>query len=176
MSFVDALKSEIADLERQLEADPTYIKLREAKRLLATYTDASASGTVVSRSSSIKANSTLTTTGYTRPSASGVSALIVATASKALAGRERPTSTKEIMAILASENVPVGGQNPQNVVSSLLSKSPEFISHGRSGWTLVVPEGHETEKVDDADPYRGTSSTLFQPTAEGREAGPGGGT
>lgn len=109
----------------------------------------------------------------------------VYSAKEILAGRSSPTPTREILKRLVDRDVEIGGTSPQNALSSILSKSPEFIPHGRSGWTLAVQDGHETEKVDDADPSPDTSSTLFQDRpsqpvdhqpAQGREAVPGGGT
>ncbi len=64
------------------------------------------------------------------------------------------------MEMLAANNIEVGGSVPQNVVSSLLSKSPDFQSHGRSGWTLVK------EKADGAPPESGASSASDQPQSD----------
>lgn len=180
--FVEALKSEIAQLERQLETHPTYVRLREAKRLLAAYTDAVS--TVVTATGNLHVRSSAQGVGeYSRPAASGASASIASTVRGALIHRAEPTPTREIMAILADRGVEVGGKNPQNVVSSLLSKSPEFISHGRAGWTVSSPQAHLTEKADDVSLAGAKSSASLeerpsQPLefpAQGREAGPGGG-
>lgn len=82
------------------------------------------------------------------------------------------------MSSLKEMGIEVGGANPQNVVSSLLSKSDDFISHGRSGWTLRgnYSSVHATNKAPDAEPGEVTSRGLDLETPEqGREAGPGGG-
>lgn len=173
-SFVKALDAEIADLERELEANPTFMKLREAKRLRAVYAGVGVTTNTSARQTNL----------VVRAPTSGAGSAILISARRLLDGRSAPTPTREIMDYFSSEGVEVGGANPQNVVSSMLSKSPDFISHGRSGWTLAVSTGDETEKADDANPSWDTSSALIEgrtshpvyTPAQGREAGPGGGT
>ena len=46
---------------------------------------------------------------------------------------------------LSNQGVEIQGAVPQNVVSSILSRSDEFQSNGRSGWTLAkTSEGGNT--------------------------------
>lgn len=51
-----------------------------------------------------------------------------------------PVPTREIMRELERQGVHVVGAVPQNVVSSILSRTPELMSNGRSGWTLTPQE------------------------------------
>ena len=134
--FVAALKAEITDLERQLHADPRYVKVNELKRVMALYVS----------THDAPRKRTATPSG-SRPFASGAAAAILGVAKEILAGRTEPTPTQEIMGALGERGVHVGGSVPQNGVSSVLSKSEDFISHGRSGWTLV--NGHDAEKTGD---------------------------
>ena len=169
--FVAALKAEIADLERQLHADPRYVKVNELKRVMALYVsphDAPRKRTAAPSGS--------------RPLASGAAAAILGVAKEILAGRTEPTPTQEIMETLGERGVHVGGSVPKNSVSSNLSKSEDFISHGRSGWTLA--NGYDEEEAGDGIADPAPSPTLLEPRtdhpgeprAQGREAGTGGGT
>ena len=169
--FIESLKAEIADLEVQLGADPRYVKVNELKRVMALYVnphDAPRKRTAAPSGS--------------RPLASGAAAAILGVAKEILAGRTEPTPTQEIMEALGERGVHVGGSVPKNSVSSNLSKSEDFISHGRSGWTLV--NGYDAEKTGDESSHGQPSPALseprtdhpWQPRAQGREAVPGGGT
>ena len=163
--FVTALKAEIADLERQLHADPRYVKVNELKRVMALY---------VSTHDAPRRRAA--TPSGSRPFATGAAATILGVAKEILAGRTEPTPVQVIMKILDERGVRVGGAVPRNSVSSILSKSADFISHGRSGWTLV--NGHDTEKAGDERSDGQTSPTLLdrrtdhpgEPPAQGREA------
>lgn len=167
--FIAALTAEIASLERELKMHPAYAKLREAKRLLAVYT-----GTHTPEA----AQTPPAPPRPSRPSASGISAEIISAVREHLAGRLHPTPTRALMDVLAQKGVEVSGSVPQNVVSSLLSKSPEFISHGRTGWTLATKSTGDTNPAKDTSPVviERQDDFLTEPSAKGREAVPGGGT
>lgn len=51
-----------------------------------------------------------------------------------------PVPTREIMRELVRQGVHIAGKEPQNVVSSILSRTVELQSNGRSGWTLRSQE------------------------------------
>jgi hypothetical protein len=40
----------------------------------------------------------------------------------------------------------IGGQDPVNGLSAILSRSGRFTAHGRMGWTLKTPEETATEE------------------------------
>jgi hypothetical protein len=173
-AFVEALKEEIAELEDQLARDPRYQKLRELKRVLPLYQNAP--GTPAARTVS---------QSHTRSfGVSGASADIKNAAEQVLAGVTRPVPTREILEMLTARGVKIGGSVPQNTLSAFLSKSDAFVSHGRSGWTLAVPNSHETETAGDDSSEESPSPATFarrpdqpaEPRAQGRKAVPGGGT
>ena len=58
-----------------------------------------------------------------------------------------PVPTMDIVRELEKQGVTIGGFMPQNVVSSILSRTHEFQSNGRSGWTLNE-NGASTDAVD----------------------------
>lgn len=135
-TFLTALEAEIAELRAALMADERYSKLIELTRILEMYRrkDVTSTAHVVSASA---------VTGGHRPFKSGVSAEVVRVVKDFLAGRGEPVPTRSIMQEIEAQGVTVSGSAPQNTVSSILSKAPEFTSHGRRGWTLsnvvVVP-------------------------------------
>lgn len=158
--FVAALQDEIADLEARLLEDPTYIKLREAKRLLDLYVN---SGRAIYRTASAFTPPAMTA----RPGIiSGKSLSVVQAVKVYLIGKSDPVSTRDVMAHLASVGITFGGSAPQNTLSSILSKSPDFISNGRAGWTLA-----ENKLADDGVPNPGTSSADVQPQSGPVEPG-----
>jgi hypothetical protein len=173
-SFLHALDAEIADLERQLEANPTFKKLREAKRLRAFYgSEASGSSGLPSANQGERAGP-----GASRPFSTGISADILAAARAYMEGKLVPVPTRELMRHLEQEGIEVGGSVPQNAVSSLLSKSPDFVSQGRKGWLLasVSPEKGKAPGVDAGEQSPEAFSSRPVPEAHGLKAGPGGGT
>ena len=171
-NFPEALKSEITRLERQLSENPTYKLLRDLRRVAEMYSDGDSEDPPRAMHRARDR------------SPPGISAGILDAAKEFLAGRREPTPTKIVMEGLKERGVYVGGALPQNTVSSMLSKSEEFVSHGRTGWTLAVPAAQETEKVGDAALVQQPSPTLLdrridqptEPHGEGRETRPGGGT
>lgn len=163
--FITALESEIADLERQIEATPTYAKLREAKRLLAMYRP----------SEPLQPKSRDTSQPAMRPAAASPSPLrvgsnreaIITAAIECLRNRVLPMSTTAVLDVVQTRGVDVGGAIPRNNLSSILSRSDRFISHGRAGWTLA--EGNE--KAGDDAPGKDASPALFQPHSAPVEPG-----
>ena len=169
--FIEALTAEIADLERQLHSDPRYVKVHELKRVMALYVS----------THDAPRKRTATPFGLS-PVCIWCGSSDLGRCQRDIGGRTEPTPTQEIMEALGERGVHVGGSVPRNSVSSVLSKSEDFISHGRSGWTLV--NGHDIEKAGDERSYGQPSPTLLdrrtdhpgEPPAQGREAVPGGGT
>lgn len=151
--FLEALNAEIAALEAALEGSPIYMKLREAQRLRNLYVHETPSVEV--REAHIGATSGI----RAKPRLFSGKSLDALEAAKAfLAGKERPTPTVEVMEHLESVGITFGGSAPQNTVSSILSKSPDFKSNGRAGWTLT-----ERNLADDENPAKDTSPANDQP-------------
>ena len=130
--FLPALDTEIAELEAKLATDPTYVKLqklRETRRLYQDEVLADVPGAVVVRRRFRPRPVT-----STRQRALKAAAL-------AIKGKKTPTKTSEIAQILEDQSIQIGGANPLNNLSAMLSNSPQFRSHGRDGWVLVEPNG-----------------------------------
>jgi hypothetical protein len=54
-----------------------------------------------------------------------------------LDGKTEPTRITDIDARLTEKGIRLGGSDPLNNLSALLSTSGEFTAHGRAGWTLT---------------------------------------
>lgn len=176
MSFVAALKTEIANLEAELERSLPYIRLQEARRMLALYED--------DRTVSVKrqgpqyenlaeqiadfANRLATpkTSPFTSRRGSPERAKALEAARLFLVNRTgEPTTTAAIFEHVAGLGIEIGGKDPQNNLSAMLSNSPIFQSHGRSGWTLASPT--QTILVDDDDEERSSTPSKHR-ELEGR--------
>lgn len=151
-SFIEALEGEIAFLERELSTNPTFVKLQGARQLLDAYrlTETKPPKIAVQQDAYRTA----------RQFASGNSAVIIDFVRSFLRGQTGPTPARDIMGALTEQGIQIGGTLPQNSVNSLLSKSDDFISHGRAGWTLAV-----TEKAGDDAPDKDASPASVQPSA-----------
>ena len=153
-AFVETLKVEIAGLEDQLARDPRYQQLQQLKRVLPFYENAPSTPPTRAESPSRVRSSGA-------PSASDE---IKNAARQGLVGATRPVRTRDIVMRLTERGVKIGGRVPQNTLSALLSKSDAFLSHGRSGWALSVPNGHEakTETAGDDSSPKSASPATFE--------------
>lgn len=73
---------------------------------------------------------------------------ILDAAKEFLRGRDYPTLTADIYEAIKGQ-VEIGGNNPRNNLSAMLSNSSDFRSHARAGWTLAVPTLSETNEASD---------------------------
>ena len=125
--FVSALAAEIDGLESQLAADPRYAKLRELKRVQALY-----SAPAVNPPPRVRP--TQPTSGR---SPSPERQAILDMAKTFMGDQSEPTPTSDLYELLTAAGVQIPGTSPKNNLSAMLSNSPEFRSHGRSGWTIA---------------------------------------
>lgn len=160
--FIAALDREIAELELALRADPVYVKLQHLRGVRDLYAGARTGLPMEARPEENPA----TVTPQRRLPTSGVSVVILNAVRDFLRGRPYPTPTRDIMSMLSERGISVGGTNPQNAVSSLMSKAPELRANGRSGWVLV-----ETKLADDENPAKDTSPAIVQPQNAPVESG-----
>ncbi|WP_164635074.1 hypothetical protein [Rhodopseudomonas sp. BR0G17] len=142
--FVSALDAEIADLEADIAANPDVrvVKLSNLKALRQNFYSSTASSHHISsgtlsvsdqfRTQTVRTH--LRTTGRRR--APETKAALNA-ARELISGRTYPTRTSEIFSYLTQRGISVPGTDPASNLSAMLSKSDEFVSHGRSGWTLA---------------------------------------
>lgn len=121
------LREEMDELERQLEADPRFQKLQKLQNLLALYEDDADYKPAPMRARA------------SRGSANDRDRALRMT-EELLQDRRHPTRTADILTHLQQNGVTIDGQSPVSNLSAMLSRAPQFESHGRSGWTLVESE------------------------------------
>lgn len=165
--FKEALEREIAELEKSLEADPRFIKLRELQRVASLYTPAAQAmdafkpivGSIASAAPQrAGAGARFYGGGEAVPVVDGqrrVSALVrqkvLEDAANILRGRTEPTKTADLFDDLVTLGHEIGGDDPKNNLSAMLSKSPLFRPHKRAGWTLVENSSAVSEDEIDND-------------------------
>jgi hypothetical protein len=160
MDFLASLDAEIAAQETILSGHPAWIKL---KALRATR-DVYVSGLTGTQNRTVERRRSAPAAGK---SSDAVSAVI-----DILAEHGRPLRTAQLLPLIEQRGISFAGNAPQNILSSLLSRSEDVVSQGgHVGWALK-------EWVSAGDPRADTFSSPadVQPEAQGREAGPGGGT
>jgi hypothetical protein len=129
--FLPSLDAEIGRLERAVEAIPEVVKLRELRRVRAMYAESE----TTSRAAQIVAKIDQAISPGRRMSPERQRALdfIAEQLARAVGG---PIRTSTLMEMLTGAGIEIGGSDPLNNLSALLSTSGRFIAHGRSGWTL----------------------------------------
>jgi hypothetical protein len=146
MSFETAMDAEIGELQRQLAADPRYVKLQELKRLRQLYgggvhlngvAAVGTAGTVTLQTTPLPlaAAAAAANRSGRKPSPERVKALLVA--KEFLKDKTEPTRTADILARIREAGVQIGGNDPQNNLSAMLYHSDDFRSRGRAGWLLA---------------------------------------
>jgi hypothetical protein len=55
-----------------------------------------------------------------------------------LKDRTEPVPTTALLEHLKRQGIQFGGRQPRNTLSVLLSRSKDFVAHGRRGWTMAT--------------------------------------
>ncbi|WP_256752061.1 winged helix-turn-helix domain-containing protein [Mesorhizobium sp. Mes31] len=173
MDFKKALQDEIFGLEASLKAqpDPRLVKLHELRRVLAIY-----NGEAPALASSPASRVSIEEEG--KPARRGrtpdpMRQAAIDEAREILSSALGPMRTGEIYKRLERRGITLGGTLPANNLSALLYHHPDFVSHGRTGWTLKSSDGEPSENEKPADPVSEgeQSAGLSQPSAQGGEPG-----
>lgn len=146
MSFETALDAEIGELQKQLAADPRYIKLQELRRVRHLYGGVAHFNGVAGVATTGPVAAAVTTPATApptatenrsgrKPSPERVKALLIA--KEFLRDKTGPTRTADILACIRDAGVQLGGNDPQNNLSAMLYHSNDFRSRGRAGWILA---------------------------------------
>ena len=148
--FTAALDLEIKQLERVVEAIPEVVKLRELQRVRALYINEhpEPGRSAASRLARSLAESL---TIDPAPLSPGRKMLperqqAIAFATVHLTGQVTPIKTADLLSTLRAHGINIGGNDPVNSLSALLSTSGKFVAHGRSGWTLK-PSNNDGNQV-----------------------------
>jgi hypothetical protein len=170
--FVQAIDGEIAALERELEVLPVYVKLRELKRVRSLYVHSDVAAREHGRSNRTEPKTVHAPHKKNAPPMSGKSLEAIKAVIGILDLFGTPMRTAQLIDQLASMGITFSGSAPQNTLSSLLSRSLEVESRGgHIGWALT-----KWNTAGDGAPRSNASPADDETPAQGREAGPGGGT
>jgi hypothetical protein len=133
MSFVAKLREEIASTEADLASDPRWVRLQALRDMLRLYE---------SDPEVVRLSSRPTAEGVDRkrPRTSGARKQALEVARNFLANASVPIPTASIYDVVRKAGVLIGGENPKNNLSAMLYHAPDFVSHGRQGWTLIESE------------------------------------
>jgi hypothetical protein len=158
--FLDHLKAEILALERSLEADPRWVKLRELRNIEGLYEDGAVSIADGDSPGFIDRPVRRPATRVSSPETQRV----IDESTKLLAGQQSPMPIREMFhEIVEVRGCRIGGRDPVNGLSAILSRSGGFRSHGRSGWTLATTEDEPKTEAPNSSELSGA------PRANGAE-------
>jgi hypothetical protein len=129
--FLASLDGEISRLETIIEALPETRQLHELRRVRALY---SVPSVLRANDAQDSAHFVMTTRPGRKMSSDRQRALEFAQVY--MAGQTLHTKTVDLLNALISHGIEIGGSDPVNSLSALLSTSGKFVAHGRAGWTL----------------------------------------
>ncbi len=157
MSLVAAIDAEIASLEAELLGDERYVKLLKLREIRKLYGSANAEterplkvaeGLVRQNFSHGVRKTVVVETKRQTPSGRSERQRALEAAERLLTGEVNPVRTSDILSVLASEGIHIGGQQPTSNLSAMLYHSSRFKSYGRAGWTLASDTAQaETEST-----------------------------
>ena len=187
--FITSLREEIGTLEKGLEGDPRFKKLKRLMAALEVYLDDEDDGDgdddeVVLTEPSSSASGPREHGKGRMQSEKNEQILDFAT-TIIREGGNTPIRTRDILATLQERGVAVHGKTPRNTLSAILSYSERFTAHGKSGWTIKGEDeaDQNTEAADDPNlaGRTSTASADHRQTNGGTQRGPvnpwpGGGT
>jgi hypothetical protein len=127
--FVSSLDFEIARLEQAIERVPEYVQLQGLKRIRALYPQGgSPIPNIADEPTEIhKVGRKMA------PERARALNLI----SSFLDIQKSPVKTADLLVVLQQNGIDLGGAEPVNTLSALLSTSGQFQAYGRSGWRLI---------------------------------------
>ena len=162
-ALISAIKNEIESLETSIFQDIRWICARELRKILELYKDKEGTSEndgqpqSVARTNRWRRNAEVIKPGIVSSRAPGgrkpspEREQAVELAKTLLNGKTVPTTTRDILTYIQSEGHSVPGEVPVNNLSAMLSNSNDFVSHGRSGWTLAEVELREIANDYSAD-------------------------
>ncbi len=178
MNFLEILEGEIAAQERLLEAQPAYVKLKALRATRDAYVGVNgshghAAASLAKGHASLQESFLSSARSRARGAPlSGKSLEAVKAVIEVLRLIGSPVKTADLLDMIGKDGIFFSGHAPQNVLSSLLSRSPDVVSlGGHVGWALKEWNTAGGEKLGGDTP-----PAVNETPAQGREAGPGGGT
>jgi hypothetical protein len=148
-AYVDHIRAAIAALEQELKGDRRYIMYQELRRMLAAYVDSQK----MPRATDSRPPSPLPDSQRRMPSRemSPETKEVIERATEFLHDKSEPVPIRDLYnQIVEKDGCRIGGQDPVNGLSAILSRSGRFTAHGRSGWTLKTEEERAAEQREAA--------------------------
>lgn len=150
-----AIDDEIDALEAELAADVRMVRLKALREVRALYADgersqdraAGPTGASQTDASHAGLNGPAGPRTISRRISPNRSQALDAVAMH-LQNRTGPVPTKELLEHIVSIGIEIGGTNPLNNLSAILSNSGRFDSHGRNGWTLRRVRSDDEMKLE----------------------------
>lgn len=165
--FLDHLQAEMQALERSLENDPRYIKLRELQRVRALY-DVQR-GAASANSSSLREVPERAQHKRSVPrEMSPATKRVIGAARELLMGRTAPMPLRKMYHEIAEvRGIPIGGREPINNLSAMLYRYG-FEAVGRAGWRLhQSADRTATEGSEPGDPEADEATVFCAPAPNG---------
>jgi hypothetical protein len=158
--FIDHLTEEIQALERSLETDTRFVKLRELQRVRALYE--ASSGAASPDSPSLKDVEERNPRKKPPPrEMTSATRAVVTAATEYLAGRSEVVPLRTVYHHISNERgIQIGGKNPINSLSAILSRYG-FEARGRAGWKLRQVSGIDDKAEPEAASQQREKSGLF---------------
>jgi len=149
-NLLPMLEAEIAEIERELAADPRYLKLGHLRQLAALYRGPSkAQAEDVSNA----AGKGVTAAPSKEKTATTQRQKMLEDVEELLKVHDVPTKTVILYEYLRAQGYQIGGKDAVSNLSAMLANSGRFRSHGRSlGWTLRDWEPPAERSFFDAEP------------------------
>lgn len=148
--FLQAVEAEIAALLRELKSHPSYVKMIELKRVRDLY---AASDKLSVAATTAEPQGGSIARKKIAPPMSGKSLEAVKAVVEILAAHGKPMRTAELMGYIAARGIVFNGDAPQNILSSLLSRSDEVVSRGgHIGWALASWDSEGGASADSVSP------------------------
>jgi hypothetical protein len=149
--FRESLRREIAELEEQLQANPVFLKLQHLNEVARLYDGTTPQPASIAAAPRAEAPLGGRGAGKIKRAIDPERVRTLQLAMQVIKGRPRPTKTAEIYEMIAPLGAKIGGGEPKSNLSAMLHHAPEFVSHGRLGWTLAAVDVAESTSEGSAE-------------------------
>lgn len=164
--FIDHLLAEMQALERSLDNDPRYIKLRELQRVRALY-EAQSGAAAVDSPTLREVQERAPRRRPTPREMSPATKRVIEEARIVLTGRPAPMPLRDLYHEIAEvRGVPVGGNEPINNLSAMLYRYG-FEAVGRAGWRIRQSASESAGPDSGPEPEPGSGRLFCAPVPNG---------
>lgn len=149
-SYIEYMRAAIEALEQELKSDRRYILCQQLRRMLAAYEEGQETPTATDSRAPVSSSLDPQRRMPSREM-SPETKEVIERATKFLRDKSEPVPIRHIYyQVVEKDGCRIGGQDPVNGLSAILSRSGRFTAHGRTGWTLKTEEERAAEQGDAA--------------------------